>query len=181
MRMMHAVLVGLCSVGITGCVSSVNPYIAEQSAQFEPALLGTWTDSAATERAVITQAGPQRYRVDYTDDNSKTTRFTGRLGRVGGVLLLDLESTAPKSPDDSSGAHLAVVLSTIAPRLSFAVLDPDSLKAFLRAHPRAVAHRPTKDELVFTATTDELATFLATYLRRPGVLGEPAVWMRHAP
>jgi hypothetical protein len=171
----------LCA-STSACVSSVQPYVTEQSARFAPELIGTWTDTAATERAVITRAGPRAYTVVYTENGGDTKRFLGRLGRVGTHHLLDLQiAQSEKSSDDSSGTHLAVVLDTVGPRIAVAVLEPDTLKRYLQLNPGAVAHRLTKDEVIFTASSADLAKFLATYLKRPGVLGDRALWVRQSP
>lgn len=182
MRGHSAVAAILLSLGLTACVSSEQPFVTERGAHFAPELVGTWSNADSRERAVITRAGPAHYTVVYTDDRGETRQFTGRLGRAGRHHILDLESAVPPSSDgDAPGAHLAIVLDTIAPRVTIALLEPDSLKAHLARHPRAVATRRSKDELVFTAGTAELAKFLADYLQRPGALSDRSVWTRTAP
>ena len=182
MRPIRVLAVSLCCAVSSGCVTSLQPAITERDAHFAPELVGTWTDSANTERAVITRSGARGYGIAYTDDRGETKRFIGRLGRVGAHHVLDLENAEPETaPGDSSGTHLALVLDTIGLRISVAVLEPDTLNAYLQAHPRAVAHRRTKDETVLTASSADLSKFLAVYLQRPGVLSEPALWIRRAP
>ncbi|MDQ8154757.1 MAG: hypothetical protein P3B98_08840 [Gemmatimonadota bacterium] len=182
MRGNSAVAAILLTLGLTACVSSEQPFVTARDAHFAPELVGQWSDSAARERAVITRAGPAAYAVAYTDERGEARRYVGRLGRLGSYFLLDLEQAEPSPSDSASGGgHVPLVLETIAPRLSFALLDPDSLKAYLQANPRAIAHRKTKDEIVFTAGSAELSAFLAGYLRRPGVLSERSVWVRRSP
>src|SRR5512140_24711 len=113
MQRTRCLLITIACAVTTACVSSEHPYVNDDDARVASALLGTWTDSASTERAVVTQDGPRRYGIAYTDDRGETKRFIGRLGRVGARHLLDLEDVASAgepSAKDSAGAHLAIFL-----------------------------------------------------------------------
>ena len=180
MRGLRGVLVGLSCAATTACVGAVNSFVPDGAARFAPELLGTWTDSASTERAVITQAGPRQYAIVYTDYRGDTKRYLGLLGRAGARQVLDVQPDAP-SEDDPERLHVAIILDTIGPRIVIAVLERDTLTAYLEANPRAIAHRRTKDSLVLTAGSKELAGFLSAYLRRPGALGDASTWIRRAP
>lgn len=165
----------------TACVTSVQPYVADDSARFSPELIGRWVDAANGERAIVTQTGPRRYGIAYTDDRGETKWFIGRLGRLGSRDMLDLEAAETDSAEGSAGAHLAIFLDTVGPRIQISVLETDTLAAYLHAHSSAIGHRRTKDGLVLTAGTADLVKFLAVYLRRQRVLGEPASWVRERP
>ena len=181
MRAVPGLIISLCCAAVEGCVTSVQPYVTEQSAVFAPELVGAWADSAGREQAVVTKTGVRLYGITYTDDNGETKRFKGRLGRIGAYRVLDLESNEPLEPGNESGTHLALVLDTLAPRVAIAVLEPDTLIQYLSAHPEAIAHRLRKDETVLTAGSDELVKFLAAYLRQPDVLSERTTWVRRGP
>ena len=183
MRFMRGFVLGVVAV-VCGCVGSVNPVIDDRSATFDPALLGTWSDSAGKERAVITQGAPRTYAIQYTDDAGETVSFNGTLGRSGTRYILDVQPTsAALGPykDLVVRLHIPVILDATSGRIHVATLDGDALDRFLRSNPGAVAHGRTSDGLVLTADTPGLERFFAGYLQRPGALMTPSTWIRRSP
>ena len=110
--------------------------------------------------------------------------LVGRLGRVRDRFILEVQATA-----DALGAYkdavvrlyIPVILDSVGPRIHVAILQPDSLDQYLRAHPNAIAHVRTQDGLALTADSPELQQFFAAYLQRPGALQAPSTWMRRSP
>jgi hypothetical protein len=172
----------LAVVSLTcGCIGSVQPVIEEGNATFDPALLGTWADSASAERAVITADGPRRYAIRYTDDAGQTMLLTGVLGRIDARRVLDVQATSKDLgayKDVVVRMHFPLVLDAPGPRLHVATLETDSLGRFLERNPRAVAHVGTEGALLLTADTPTLVRFLERYLRRPGSVAAPTTWIR---
>lgn len=184
MSSIRGLLVGLLTAATWGCLGSVNPVIPDSAASFEPQLLGTWSDSASRERAVITQTGPRSYGIQYTDEQGQTLSLVGLLGRSRERFILDVQPTAAALgpyKDLVVRLHIPVILDSIGPRIHLAILEPDSLDQYLRTHPRAIAHGRTRDGLVLTADSPELGQFFATYLQRPGALSAPSTWIRRSP
>lgn len=175
-----AVFGGLLALSATACVTSDQSFVPPRAAVFAPDLLGTWTNNDK-ERAVVTKEGDTRYRVAYTDDGGKTTPFIGTLANVGERRVLDLENLEPRGKDDNGGRHLMLVLTGRAPRVTAFVLERDTLDAYLKRHPAAIASRRIKEETVLTAAPEAVHAFLDVYLKQPGVLGDSSVWTRRAP
>ena len=177
-------LISVVTIATSGCIGSVNSALPESAMRFDPQLLGTWSDSALRQRAVITQSGPRSYAVQYTDDENTTVSFVGQLGRIGDRFILDLQPTPTALgpyKDLVVRLHIPVILNSMGPRIHVAILEPDSLDAFLRTHPDAIAHRRTRDGLALTADSPELQQFFATYIQRPGVLTAGDTWIRRSP
>lgn len=187
-RIASAALLTIAATLTTGCVGSLYPVYSPADVAFDPALLGTWADSESGERAVITRHEKDGYVIVLTEENGKSGRFIAHLARVNGRLTLDL------IPDKGAivaystytdlllPLHAFVFLDTIGPRLRITTLSPDSLGEHLKRNPSAVAHLGNDaDRQFLTAPTRELQTFLGSYLRRPKVLTDPAVWIRQAP
>lgn len=171
--------VALLALASTACVTSDQSFVPPQTATVAPELLGTWTDSAGKERALITRASRSTYTVVYTDDGGETWRYTGRLAVVGRWRVLDLESRdEPARGDTLGGRHVPIILEGRGSRLHVSILERDSLDAYLARHADAPASRRRKDETVLTASTPELWKFLEAYLANPGVLGERSTWIR---
>ena len=188
-RMVTRALGVIVALGIAGCgVGSISPFVSDADIHMEPRLLGVWGDSAAGgESAVISASGPQHYAIVYTDSDGKIGRFWGVLGPATHPRLLDLEPQLPDS--DASGAyasllvplHGAVFIEAIDPELRYRILNADTLRSYLRLNPGAIAHVMRTDDVILTAPTAELQTFLENYVRRPEALDEAHVWVRRAP
>lgn len=180
----RVLLIGIVALASSGCIGSVNAVLPDRALLFDERLLGTWHDSASREHAVITRDGLLRYAIAYTDDRGETVSLIGRLGRDRDRFILDVQPVA-----DSLGAyrdlvvrlHIPVLLDAIGPRIHVAILEPDSLNAFLYANPGAIAHGRTDDGVTLTASSADIQRFLSTYLQRPGVRAAPSTWTRRAP
>ena len=198
MRSIRGLLISVLTATTWGCgrLGSVNPAIQDSAASFEPQLLGTWSDSASRERAVVTQAGPRSYRIQYTDAEGQTLSLLGLLGRNRERFILDVQPAAEALgpyEDLVVRLHIPLILDSIGPRIHLAIVEPDTLVQYLRTHPRVIAHFPTRgvelsahmgrtpDGVVLTADSPELGQFLATYLQRPGAVSGPVTWIRRSP
>ena len=184
-RFMPTVLV---AITLAGCgVASVAPFVPAADAEFDSRLLGTWQDSSAKEFVVITALPPKGYVLAYTDGDGKSGRFEARLGHLGSLLVLDV-TPADASLEASDvykslllPLHGVIVIDSMVPQLRFRIFEPDSVKRYLERQTNLVSHEMRDDAVVLTAPTAALRTFLATIARRPGALGEQAVWQRRSP
>ncbi|MEX2153975.1 MAG: hypothetical protein WD825_11600 [Gemmatimonadaceae bacterium] len=165
---------------MTACTASVLPVVAEGDALRDDRLVGSWV-APEGELATVTAASGLTYDVQYVE-KGKPGRFTGRLGRVGAHLVLDL-SPADPAPEANDlyrtmliRTHGILVMDSIGAILGTRMLKPDSLKAYLERLPNAVQHVIVEDWLVLTSSSADTRRFLADYLGRPGVLDEAMVW-----
>jgi hypothetical protein len=174
----------------SGCVVvSMSPLYTEKSAVFEPALVGAWNESAS-QQYVFSKLGENAYRIDITDRKEKST-WVGHLVRLDGVLVLDLEpSTAwaelgvPEPLTDVLDEwfvplHFFSRIDQITPSsVSVSAVDEKWLKGYLKEHPAALAHTIRKDDVVLTASTEDIQKFLRAHLNTPGAFEEPTVMTR---
>jgi len=184
MRHVYSLGLGILTAVAAGCVGSVNPVVTDRAAMFEPRLLGTWTDSGSSERAVITQAGPRAYAIQYTDEQGQTTSLDGMLGRSGGGYILDVQAAAAALgpyKDLVVRLHIPLILDSMLTRVHTSTLQVDSLDGYLRSHPGAVPHVRTHDGLTLTGSSSEVERFFAMYLQRRGVLEKASAWIHQSP
>lgn len=186
--MIRQCLAVLVAVGcLAGCgVASVSPFVTDADRVAEPRLIGSWQDSSGKESAVITVAPENDYLLTYTDGDGKTGQFRARLGRLGPYRVLDLEPVDP-IPNASDvykslvlRAHGVVIIDSVGAVLQFRLVQPDSLREYLRRSP-GVAHTPIGHAVLLTAPSPELRQFVQEFLGRPGVLDAPEVWRRRRP
>lgn len=127
MQPVRKLVIGMIAAATSGCIGAANPTVAENATIFDPLLLGTWTDSASREHAIVTQSGPRGYAIQYTDDQGHTMALTGHLGRNRDRFILDVQPTA-----EALGAykdlvvrlHIPLVLDSIGPRIHVASWSP---------------------------------------------------------
>lgn len=174
---------------VTGCVLSIETAVPQ--AVFQPGLVGTWmgieNNGEDTLRATVTRWGKTGYRIRYTDEDGKSAMFEGRTGRVGNHLVLEVAPLVPEGePSDAYTdmllpGRVVFVIALGDDDLRTTALEIDSLRAYLRRHGTSI---PSLDaggnssDLLLTGTTAELRTWLASYLDRPGVFTDEAVWRR---
>ena len=180
---MNRCFLAVAVASVMGCgVASVSPIITDSNSINDPALLGTWR--GAKESAVITARGANGYHVLYTEDGGKTGEFHGRMGRLGSSRVLDLQPVDPMPAASDTykslllRAHGMVIIDSVGKVIQFRILEPDSLKAYLKKHPRAVSHTMVENAVLLTGSTVEIGRFLATYMQRSAVLDERNVWRR---
>ena len=178
----------LALLAATGCgFGSISPVFSDASATNDPRLVGTWRDSASQEGAVISLDSGTGYKIVYTEDNGKTAHFVATLGVVGSTRILNV------SPDDLPGdlsdlykslllpLHAPVIIDSAGAVLRFRMFEPDSIKAYLKRNPRAIAYVDREDRVVLTAPTADVQKFVATLLAQRGFLGEMNEWRRKSP
>ena len=185
-RIARAASLGL-ALAITGCVGSLYAVWSGPDMMMDRRLIGTWKDSTGNDWYEVSASGPFTYRIVMHDDSGRIGRFQGQLGRIGDRLVLDVQPdvTVLNTPDMYTGLlqplHGFITIDNLDTRPRLAVLNPDSLKQYMVAHPGAIRGDTLTAGVVLSAAPAPLKTFLAAYLRRPGVLGDPATFVRRGP
>src|SRR6266481_5879027 len=116
---------------LTGClVTSVYPFYKQKDLAFEPALLGSWTNSKeAGEHWKFEREGTNAYRFTYTSDG-KDSVMRAHFFKLGENAFLDMFTTEegvdiepPPIP-----SHFLIRVSNSSPNLKLTVLNYDWLK-----------------------------------------------------
>lgn len=178
----------IAAAALMGCgVASVSPIVTDANAAYDPRLLGTWVDGDGKDSAVITAGRANTYNVLFTEEDGKTGRFSGRLGRLGPYRVFDLQpdDPIPTASDTYKSlllrAHGIVVVDSIGDVVAFRLIGADSLRAYLKARPRSVAHTIVGGAVLLTPSSAEARRFLMAFVGRRGVLGERNVFRRRVP
>ena len=177
------------AVGLMGCgIASVSPIVADADAAYDSRLLGTWVHRNGKDSAAISAGTANTYNVVFTDEDRKTGRFSGRLGRLGPYRVLDLQpqDPIPEASDTYKSlillAHAIVVVDSIGDVVAIRLLQPDSLRAYLKAQPQSVPHTIIGSSILLTSSSsEEVRRFLTSFVGRPGALGEREVFRRRLP
>jgi hypothetical protein len=185
LRIQRVALALVVSLGVGCGLGTLDAVLEYEDQRFDPLLVGRWGDSAGIEGALIRGNPESGYRIQYVDEDALSGEFTGHLGMIGGLRVLDLEPVEPSRERSDLyksllyRLHAILVIDTItATELRFRAIEPDSVSALLEREPSATPHFENGDFMILTGRTPELQRFLGDFLRRPGVLGEPVTWRR---
>ena len=187
MRRFGSAVVFASIVVLTGCVGSIYALWAGPDMTMDRRLVGTWNDVGSKSWFEVSATGPFTYLVVMHDDSGKVGRFQGLLGRIDERLVMDIQPdvTALTVPDAYTGLlqpmHGFLFIDSIGAHPKVSILDPDSVKHYITAHPGAVRADTLSAGVVLEGTPRDLQAFLMGYLRRPGIFSEPMRLARRAP
>ena len=187
MRMMKTVLPLMLTMLFGGClVMSLHPFFTDTDSVFEKLLIGTWTDKADKATLTFKQFGANAYRVTYLQrevssspggkkQSGEPGEFEGHVGRINGVLFLDLypdKDAWNRLKNDALAVHLAPThtISKVwvdGDKLMVASLDHDWLKDLVTKDRTAVAYETVEGAIVLTASTESLQEFLKRNASEP--------------
>jgi hypothetical protein len=172
------------AVLLAGCGPiSVEPFILESEAMFDPRLLGTWIvqkdedqDEAYLVPFEILRAEGHENAYYITDG---TDGGLARLGRLGEHLVLEFIEPDGVLRDLEIPGHWLAVLEIGDDQLRIRLPDKGLLEEALEAGEVRLAHRRSPEgHLVLFDSSIRVREQLAAYLARPGALGEWAVLRR---
>jgi hypothetical protein len=173
----------LLAAGASGCgVASVAPIVTDADVIDDPKLEGSWAGSKDSAVVTVTAAG--RLAIVHTDNHGRVGHYAARYGRLGPYRVLDLQ---PVDPSPASNdvfksliirAHGIVFIDSVGDSISFRIIEPDSLKAYLARRPRAISHVLAEGTVLLTGSSAESRKFLAAFAKRGGALSETNIWAR---
>jgi hypothetical protein len=162
------------ALALTGCSTlvSLNPFVTDEQAVMDPALLGTWTNADGTDTYSISQDGAG-YAIRYRSDSSDAYQFQARLMVVGDVKLLDFFSANEDAWQIP--VHTAVRVWTEGGTLSLAFMESGWIKAQAG---QQVATVPLNDRTLITAPSEVVRDFFVRAATDPEACDEPEVLTR---
>ncbi len=172
----------LAAVSCQGClVVSLQPVYDADTIAFEPALVGTWTSDEDHVTVTLERGEWHSYHLAF-DDSGKITRLSGRLTRIGEVLLLDL---TPLDGADIAPLQLPVhaVFRIVldGDTLNIAGLDYDHFYELARAgHSETALVVDGRKNVVITAPTGDVRHWLQAHLQDAGLFSTPTTLTRKA-
>jgi len=167
------------AVVLTACVvTSVYPFYSEKDVAFEPALLGSWTNTTSPEQHwKFEKEGESAYRLTCTEDG-KPSVMRAQPFKLQGQLFLDLSrNIAEEEPfPPSIPSHVLLRVLQTSPNLRMAILKYDWLSELLEKDPKALRYhvikpndKPEDRYFVLTANTEELRQFIIKHLKTDAV------------
>ena len=182
----------LLAVLLAGCwQKSVHPFYTAKDLVAEPKLGGTWTERKANEDEnkmvwTFNDATALRHDLTIRDDKEKHT-YDAHVFRLDGARYLDLLASGPREISKLPVHHL-FKLEEVGETLKLAPLNIEWVQKWLRKNPGTLAHAAVidpenrddreQDELVLTADTKALQSFLRTHAKEEGFWGKTVTFGR---
>ena len=178
MRSLAVGLIAFQMMLIAGCTPSLHPFYKAQDIVSEPALIGTWKETATAAPMILKfeQAnGKDQAYILTVNDAWIPGPFIAHLLKIDNHLFLDLYPEESDNNSDKTGllipSHCVVVVDQIEPELKLRELDDNWLYNYLKQNPAALKHEFAESEwiknfsaLILTASTEELQEFVVKHL-----------------
>ncbi len=160
----------LCSCEDTGnpLVPCLHPLYADTDREFDPALVGSWTDEDAYVTFTFVKQGDAAYKLTVTEPEQEkpvAADFEVHLVRIGSQYFLDFYPGAPNVGDDFYRLHLLPVHTiariTVEPEhLQLSLLDSAWLKKQMDNKSVQLDSNKVDGDVILAATTEELQGFV---------------------
>lgn len=169
------IIIGVASLLVAGCITSVHPLFTDQELVYRPELEGTW--KSGDEKLIFsgkskTFLGKDKsyYSVQLIE-NADTTHLIGRLGKLKDQYFLDMTIDDNDSKfKDLIGMYLFPVhvffkVSFTNDELSMNTFafSSDWLDKLIKEHRIRIDHEVENEQVLLTATTEELQKFVIKY------------------
>ena len=181
MRTSKVVLVVGLALLLVGCVPSLQPLFTEADVDFDPALVGAFTDEKGDLTFAFQKLGTNAYRLTVTEqvgDRQLTAGFVVHLVRLRGFWFLDFYPDRPEVGGEFYQLHLIrahtfgrVWIQGDVVRLG--LLDSDWLKKKMDEKSVAIEHQQTEDGILLTAPTTKLQDLMFRYANEEEAFPDP--------
>ncbi|MDI6766334.1 MAG: hypothetical protein QME52_05870 [Bacteroidota bacterium] len=180
---------------LSGCVRSLYPLFTDADLIFEVKLVGTWVEKDGKNTWTFEKAGEREYTLlhyeaEYDDKMGKkvpgdTSKFIAQLGRLDKYLFLDIYPGKPdtKVKNGFYNFHLLSVhtISRVwldGDLLKLSMLDNDWLERMIDNNAFKIAHARLSDQIILTASTEELQQLVLRYAENTKAFPKPAEFHR---
>jgi hypothetical protein len=165
------VLMVLVGVFLSGClVPSLHPLYTDKDIVLRPEIVGSWTAEDGDAIWEFELEPDSSYSLAYIDsEEPDTSWFTVHLVRLDSLLFMDSYPNPSDILTDAYKTHLIaahtfskVQIDSDSDAITISVLDLDWLRKSIDSGRISIAHEQLgPDDLVLTATTEELRRFMA--------------------
>jgi hypothetical protein len=161
---------------LVSCVTySIHPLYDDETAIFEPTLIGTWIDPAASQnpaKIVFTKGDGSAYIATYFDPDDHpavTNLFDAHVVKFSGRLFLDAVQTGVRVSGQDAPAeytiasHLIARVSIDEDKLHLDFLDDSWLRDGFATGKVTLPHEVVDGDVVLTASTADLQNFVSEH------------------
>ncbi len=167
---------------MSGCVPSLHPLYTDGDLVLAPHLEGTWVETNGEDTWTFQKGSGDDYKL-IQKEKGAPGNFDVHLVKLGKFLFLDIY---PQEPDIENGfykghlirAHTFANMELDGTTLRIAMLDPDRLKDSMGRGEVKIPHERLGGEIVLTASTVELQSFVRKCAEEGKIFGDPTELQR---
>jgi hypothetical protein len=182
---------------LAGCIPSLHPLYTDKDRVRMDEITGTWlSDDSSTMYRIMADSNDQRaYLLTYFElsnkggmfqSDSSHANFEVNLVRLGGSAFMDFYPGKNEELDNMNmllaihliPAHTFARFRVTRDSLFIWRFDPDWLQKLFDENRIRIAHEKTDDQIVLTASTEELQKFVTKYAGDPEAYIRPEVLVR---
>ena len=168
------------ALGMSGCVPSLHSLYTGKDVIFDDGLLGDWAEAKADSKGTLTfsKGDEGSYKV-VSSDGKDTSTLSGHLVKLADKRFLDL--TADSAEDCHTlviPVHMWFLISQTGEKLQMRDFSDGWLGDLLKKQPAALQHEIVDKDLVLTASTRELQSFIITHANTKAAFDEPVDYVR---
>ncbi|MHC4403992.1 MAG: hypothetical protein ACYTG0_30405 [Planctomycetota bacterium] len=162
--------VALLSVAVlAGCVPCLRAIYTDRDLVFDPGLVGLWKQADGKGTWQFAKAEGKSYELVFTDQQGRRGEFSAHLVNIDQSRLVDLypRKRPPENPFYAfhfRPVHTFLRVDRIGPELCMSAMSPKWLDEHLKANAGAVRHERTGNDVLLTASTEDLQSFLAKHV-----------------
>jgi len=149
---------------LTGCdtnmLMSLDPFVTEEQAVFEPGLIGVWGSGEAgdSDLCIIRRSGERGYKITYAGEKDAPLVFDALLFHTGEAAVLDL--TQSDAGDFAVAAHIPVRVWIEGGQFRWAYLDSEWLR---EQAGKQLANRGVQKRMLLAAPGAAVRGFVMKY------------------
>lgn len=155
----------------TGCILSLQPFYTPDSIVTRPDLPGRWTSEDGKAVWNFEPGEDGHYLLTIRDEQGRRGAFEATLSRLGDQLYIDLYPDEPENEStlDFYKLHLMPVHTFYRVYLddklfTLDYINEDWMEKYLRKYPDSLGHAFADDELLITASPEDIRSFCANNL-----------------
>jgi hypothetical protein len=152
---------------LAGCLSSLHPLYSENTKFFDPGLIGSWVEEGGSDTLIFTETGHKRFQFIYSE-KGKRAEFEVYLAKLGETHFIDITPVETKAENDLWSmlmipAHIFGVYKRVGDQMNINMLNDDRLTEQLKKKTLVLPFEETDNNIVLTASTDQLQKFAQDY------------------
>ena len=175
----NIIIIGFAALLIKGCVYSIHPLFDEEDLIFTNELLGTWKSNDSQDTWIFEKGSGNTYDVMFISD-ADTSMLKAGLGKLEEQYYLDFTLGEMEGISDLEAFHLfpthtfsRVTLEENRITLSWFATQSQWLENLIKEKRIRIKHELANDQVLLTASTDELQKFVAKYADEPKAFDDP--------
>lgn len=181
---------------VAGCIPSLHPLYTDRDRKRMDVITGDWlSDDSSSMYRIMADPDEPSYVFTYTDLSRKGNLFAQDSSRANFIVNLvslngsDFMDFFPGDNDDLQNLNMLLQVHLI-PAHTFAKFrvtqdtiiiwrfDPEWLEDLFEENRIRISHEKMDDQIVLTASTEELQKFVSKYADDPAAYVEPEVLIR---